>query len=316
MNAAPPISVLLSVRNGLPYVTETISSICQQSFGDFELVIVDNCSEDGTRDLLHAAKEKDSRLRVLLNEKDLGHSGGLNRGLSECRAAWVARIDADDIALPERLECQWQFHGEYPTAGAFSCLAHYIDPTGKRVGKTFHDLKSPADFARYVERNEMIGILHPGAFLDRELVLKIGGYREPFKGCNDIDLWARIAETGRCILVQQKYLVEYRVHPAQGTAKFMENRLRYEWARACASARRGGKSEPSWEEFLQEWNKTPWLHRVNRSRKARAKYFYRQGGLDYACGKPIKAAVELAGAILLQPGYAMGRLLRQWPAKS
>ena len=314
MTAAPPVSVLLSVRNGIPYVSRTIESICSQRFTDFEFIIVDNVSTDGTRDLLHEVAGKDSRIQLLLNEKDLGHSGGLNRGLSQCRAAWVARIDADDIALPDRLKRQWEFVAANPGLGVASCLAYYIDPQGKRVGKTFHDLKTRADFARYMEQNEMIGVLHPGALLDRELVDKVGNYREPYGGANDIDLWARVAETGRAILVQQEYLMEYRVHPAQGTARFMENRMRYEWARASALARRAGKPEPAWEAFLREWNEAPWLRRVDRARKTRAKYFYRQAGLDFACGRKARAIAGLAAAAVLQPDYTLKRLWGQAPA--
>jgi glycosyltransferase involved in cell wall biosynthesis len=310
------ISVLLSVRNGMPYVPLTVASIREQTYADFELVIVDNFSTDGTREYLAEVSREDSRIRVLLNERDLGHSGGLNRGLAECRAAWVARMDADDIALRERLARQWAFIKEYPQAGVVSCLAHYIDPTGRRVGKTYHDLKTPADFERYVKSNEMIGLLHPGAFMNRELILRLGGYREAFGGCNDIDLWARVAESGHLILVQQEYLLEYRVHPNQTTARFMENRLRYEWTRACALARRTSRPEPTWEEFLAIWNGAPLWRRMDRARKARAKYFYRQSGMEYVCGRRLAAAWNFAGAVVLQPGYALRRIIGQRPVKS
>ncbi len=255
MSAAPPLSVLLSVRNGMPYVPETIESIRRQSFADFEFVIVDNVSTDGTRDLLHDVARDDSRIRVFLNEQDLGHSGGLNRGLSECRASWVARIDADDVALPERLARQLVFLEENAQLGVSSCLAYYIDPKGKRVGKTFHDLKTPADFARYFAAGEMIGILHPGALMDRALVERLGGYREAFGASNDIDLWARVAETGRLILVQQEYLMEYRVHPAQGTSKVHgePDALRMgEGLRAGAPGRKSGAVLGGFSDRMEE----------------------------------------------------------------
>ena len=105
METPPPkISVLMSVRNGLPYLKQTVPSILGQTQHDFEFVIVDNCSTDGSRELLQEVARTTSRVKLILNERDLGHSGGLNRGLEACRGEWIARIDADDVALPNRLE--------------------------------------------------------------------------------------------------------------------------------------------------------------------------------------------------------------------
>ena len=308
----PPVSVLMSVWDGLPYVRQTVASVRAQTFQDFEFVIADNASTDGTVDFLRETAREDPRVRLVLNAENLGHSGGLNRGLAECRGRWVARIDADDVALPERLARQLAFVAEHPTLKLASSLAYYIDAEGRRVGQTYHDLATPADFERYMAAGEMIGLLHPGAIMDRETAVRLGGYRAPFGAANDIDLWARIAETGALVLVQQERLMEYRVHPGQISAsKFMEQRMQYEWARACSRARRAGQSEPAMEAFLAAQSSAPWLTRWNRSRKTRAKYFYRQAGLHHICGQRGRALFEFAGAALLQPGYALNRLRGQ-----
>src|SRR5436190_17183838 len=147
MEPAPPkISVLMSVRNGLPYLKETVPSILGQTFEDFEFVIVDNASTDGTREYLKEINTITGRIRLLLNERDLGHSGGLNRGLHACRAEWIARIDADDLALPDRLERQLGFVEDHPDVKVTSCLAYYINEKGERKGKTTLDLVSVEKF--------------------------------------------------------------------------------------------------------------------------------------------------------------------------
>jgi glycosyltransferase involved in cell wall biosynthesis len=302
----------MSVRNGLPYVPATVESIAAQHFADFEFVIVDNASTDGSIAFLQEFASREPRVRLLLNERDLGHSGGLNRGLEACRGQWIARIDADDVALPQRFERQLAFVANQPRLKLASCLAYYIDSRGKRVGKTYHPLATPADFERTMATNEMIGLLHPGAFIDRELALRTGGYRSAFGAANDIDLWCRMAEAGSLVLVQQEYLMEYRIHPGQISAgKFFEARMQYEWARASAVARRAGWPEPSWEEFLARWKSAPWSRRLNRARKTHAKFLYRQAGLEFACGNRLGAIVKMAGASLLQPSYALGRLRGQ-----
>lgn len=312
MKSSPAVSVLMSVWNGMPFVPLTVRSVLAQSFREFEFVIVDNCSSDGTRDFLTEAAASDSRLRLVFNERNLGHSGGLNRGLDECTGTWIARIDADDIALPTRLERQLAFVSQEPRLKVTSSLAHYIDANGRRVAKTYHDLKTPADFERYMAASEMIGLLHPGAFMDRQFVAALGGYREEFGAANDIDLWARVAEAGGMILVQQEYLMEYRIHPGQiSAAKFAEARKQYEWCRSCAKARRAGTPPMAWKTFCDEWDSTPWPARINRWRKLRAKHLYRDAGVRFACGSTLGAVVEFAAAALLQPGYAFRRVAGQ-----
>ena len=311
MNGTPSISVLMSVWNGQPYVRSTIESILLQTHEDFEFIIVDNVSTDGTREILREFETRDKRIKVVLNEANLGHSGGLNRGLQSCRGNWVARIDADDIALPNRLERQLQFTSKNLDVKVTSCLAYYIDQDGRRIGQTAHPMATRESFKRYMRENEMIGLLHPGAFYDRSLIHRLGSYREEFGAANDIDLWCRVAETGATILVQQELLMEYRVHPGAISASFKPARLKYEWARVCAIARRAGRAEPSWEQFLAEWNGKPFIQRLNRSRKILAKAKYRQAALDFVCGNRFKAGFEFLSAVCLQPVYAIGRLAKQ-----
>lgn len=311
----PKISVLLSVRNGLPYVGQTIASILAQTFSDFEFVIVDNCSTDGSRALLQQIAPTDPRIRLLLNERDLGHSGGLNRGLETCRADWIARIDADDVALPNRLERQFAFVQAHPEVAVTCCLAYYINEHGQRRGKTFLEITTVEKFRDYMARNEAIGLLHPGILMRRDAVLEVGGYREPFGGANDIDLWSRISER-HIILVQPEYLMEYRVHGAAlGSLKFLDHRLKYEWCRVCMLARRSGQPEPSWENFLEKWNHVGVWTKLNRARKIHAKMYYRRGGESFIADRKIKGGGYLLLSALLQPRYALKRLARQRPTK-
>src|SRR2546429_7769402 len=145
-------------------------------------------------------------------------SGGLNRGLEFCRGKWIARMDADDIALPDRFERQLAFLRHNPDVKVTSCLAYYIDAEGKQAGKTFHDLTTREAYARYIKENLAIGILHPGAVMDRETLQAIGAYRQEYFPANDIDLWGRFADAGALILVQPEYLMQYRVHGGSATA--------------------------------------------------------------------------------------------------
>src|SRR5690606_198612 len=110
---APVVSVVMAVRNGERHLREAIDSILHQAYPDFELILIDDASTDRTADIL--ASYGDDRIRVLRNDRHLGLSASLNRGIREARGRYIARLDADDVAEPERFARQVDFldrHGE------------------------------------------------------------------------------------------------------------------------------------------------------------------------------------------------------------
>ncbi len=312
MKSEPQISVLMSVRNGLPFVREAIASIIAQTFTDWEFAIVDNASTDGTAAAIEEIAAREPRIRFIRNPADLGHSGGLNRGLEICRGLWVARMDADDVALPNRFERQLEFLRQNPDVKVASCLAYYINQHSTIIGKTVHDLTTREAFQRYLNANLAIGILHPGAMILRELLVKAGGYREAFGPANDIDLWGRLADAGALILVQPECLMQYRVHNGSISAQdFRLARLKYQWARDCMRARRKGAREPAWEEYVAQRQNAQWWLRLNRWRKTNARRLYRQSAQEFISDHVFRAALQVGLATLLQPSYTVPRLLGQ-----
>lgn len=308
----PRISVLMSVRNGLPYVEECIRSIAAQTFRDWEFIIVDNASTDGTIELVEKIAADEPRIRFLRNERDLGQSGSLNRGLEVCRGQWIARMDADDVALPNRFERQLAFVDKTPDVKATSCLAYYINAKSRRVGKTFHDLTTREAFDRYRSEGRAIGMLHPGALIERTTLVNAGGYRTLFDPANDIDLWCRISDRS-LVLVQPEYLMEYRVHGGSDIARSFHLSLQKSlWARDSMRARRAGRPEPGWEEFLAGRRNAPWWVRLNRWRKANAKRLYRQSALDRISSQAFRSTIEMGVAALLQPTYTLRRIKGQF----
>jgi hypothetical protein len=158
---------------------------------------------------------------------------------------------------------------------------------------------------------EAIGILNPGAFIERAAFAEVGGYRQDFFPAEDIDLWARISEKGM-ILVQTERLMEYRVHAGSSvTQSFMSARMKYEWSRACSTTRRAGQPEPSWQTFLSEWNAQPWPRRLNRWRKINAKRLYREAAYHWISRRRMAAALEFVMGTALQPRYTLARLSQQ-----
>ena len=129
---------------------------------------------------------------------------------------------------------------------------------------------------------------------------------------SDIDLWGRLTEAGAVILVQQEYLMRYRVHGGSISAQSFEfNRLKYQWARDCMRARGCGVAEPSWEQYVAGRKNAPWWRRLNRWRKSNARKLYRQSAQDLISKRALRAAVEVVLATLLQPSYTVPRLRGQ-----
>ena len=127
----PPITVLMSCYNGLPYVEEAVQSILAQTFRDFRFIIIDDASNDGSRELLQKLAKQDDRVILLLNEQNLGLTISLNRGIAITDSEWIARMDADDVAVPHRLEKQWRYLNSHTELLLLGSNVIFIDECGK-----------------------------------------------------------------------------------------------------------------------------------------------------------------------------------------
>ncbi len=209
----PAVSVLLPVRDAGPYLRDCIASLDRQTLTDFEVVVVDDGSVDGSAEILDAWAGRDSRVRV----RHLPPSGlvaALNLGIESCRAPLVARMDADDISHPRRLELQAGILDAQPGIGVVSCLVRHF--RWHRVGEGFriyeawlNSLVTPGEIAR--ERFVESPVAHPSVMVRRGLFEQMGGYRD-FGGPEDYDLWLRLLERGVAISKIDRTLYFWREH--------------------------------------------------------------------------------------------------------
>lgn len=187
--STPTVTVLLAVFNGAPLLRASIESVFAQTFTDFELLVVDDGSTDETPAVLH--EYKDARLRVVKNERNLGLTRSLNRGLAEARGKFVARQDADDLSAPQRLEKQVAFLCQHPEVQLLGTCAWRMNPEGRNTGP--NDLPTTHDAIRWASVTDN-PFLHTSVMFRRECVLgEFGGYDERYAICQDFELWNRIA---------------------------------------------------------------------------------------------------------------------------
>lgn len=220
MSAEPRVSVLMPVRNGALFLREALESILAQTFADFELLAIDDGSTDATAELLAEHARRDVRLRVERQDAH-GLTATLNRGIALARGSYIARFDADDVALPQRLEKQVRFLDANPgVAGVGSRFESFGG-----AGRALPVEELPCDPARIrallPERN---CISHPTVVLRRDVLLELGGYRPAFAAAEDYDLWLRITDA-RALANLEEALVRYRVHPGQASVTRLEQQV-------------------------------------------------------------------------------------------
>lgn len=235
------LSVVLPVRNGTPYIGEAVRSILTQTYRDFELVIVDDGSTDGTLDIITAFQKDDPRVRLERNPGS-GLVDGLNHGIAVSTAPLIARMDADDVALPSRLRRQVDFLNEHPEIAVVGSHVTYIDEFGKPAGDAGVLPQTPEDIARHLLKG--CCLRHPTVVMRREAVEKAGGYRRELLDAEDYDLWLRMAEQAALTNLPDVLLL-YRVHSGQVSErkKWMQ-RLSRNLALLAAMERRQGSGDP------------------------------------------------------------------------
>lgn len=130
---APAVSVVMSVFNEEAHVAEAIESILKQTFADFEFIIIDDASTDGSPALIETYAQKDSRIKVFTQPENQGLAVSLNKGLRQATGTYLARMDADDISYPERFQKQFDYLERHPELGALGTFMKEIDEKGEVV---------------------------------------------------------------------------------------------------------------------------------------------------------------------------------------
>ena len=240
MTRTPSVSVVMAVYNGERWLAETLASLAGQTFDDFEIVIIDDGSTDGSADLLAKAAARDARYRVI-TQANCGLVASLNRGLAEAQAPLVARIDADDIAEPERFARQIAFLGAHPAVAALGSAIRIISEDG-----AFRRLQAYPCGPSAVAKAMLLScaLAHPAVMMRREAVLAVGGYREAFRHAEDYDLWLRLSERHELDNLPEP-LLRYRQHGGSVSFRHRQQQALVTFvARHCAQARRAGRPDP------------------------------------------------------------------------
>ena len=202
---SPSVTVLMGVYNGLPRLEHAIRSIQEQTLQDFEFLIIDDGSTDGSARLIQQFAGADSRIRLISHAANRGLGAVLNQGVAAARGALIARMDADDFSLPERLERQVDYFRQHPGTDVVGSYALDVDARGRRV----RERRVPVDHQRIVELVWSNPFIHTTVMFRRDAVLRVGSYAARLQRRQDYDLWFRCVRAGLQLANIPETLVHY-----------------------------------------------------------------------------------------------------------
>lgn len=265
----PALSVVMPVYNGERYVAEAIESVLEQTYRDFEFLIINDGSKDGSLAVLETYAGRDIRIRIISRE-NRGLVASLNEGIAESRAGRIVRMDADDICFPTRFERQVAYMDVHPTCVVLGTGYDLIDEAGRLLVENPSPYCNNADIQRILMTGHCC-LTHPTTMISKEALAQVGGYRPEIRHAEDYDLWLRLAEIGEIINLEEP-LLRYREHSQavtsmHGVEQFESTRRAFE--EAClrrgveatfvmSAPHRGGTTPAETAAWLQERNQTKW----------------------------------------------------------
>jgi hypothetical protein len=236
----PLVSVAMAVCNVDHFLAESVEGVLGQTFRDFEFIIVDFGSTDNSKFIVSRYAASESRIKF----GEIPHCSlaeARNAACSLAQGKYIARMDADDVSVPDRLGWQVDFMEKHPEVGALGGAVEWIDTEGKPLITRNNPVGNREIQSALLERSPL---WQPSVLMRRDAFVGVGGYRSPFAPAEDYDLWLGMAEHFRLGNLRQVVL-KYRIHPYQlSMRKRAEQTLCILDAQASASSRRQGKPDP------------------------------------------------------------------------
>lgn len=297
----PTVSIVLAVRNARGALPKALASLAAQTLTDWECIVVDDGSTDGTAE----AAGGDPRLRVVRQEA-AGLTAALRRGVSEAKGAFLARLDADDACLPDRLRRQMEELARRPELSAVGCGVELVSDSGAPLGARVY----PAEHAALVASLDALltPIPHSTLMVRRDAFEAVGGYRAVFQKAQDYDLLRRLSERGQLsslpdVLVRLTVSNQSVTASAEGGEQFEYGALGFASAALRAKGLKDPLDGPGAAAFVEEfrlWYRASRLPSLFRSRLAR-----REARVAGGEGQPGTAVAALARATWLDPAWPL-----------
>lgn len=297
MSNEPEVSVVMPVRNARRFLDEAVRSVLGQTFSDFEFVVLDDASDDGSAELLRGWARRDRRVRLVASPRPLGLSGSSNAVVRASRAPLVARMDADDVAHPERLARQLEVMRARPDVVLVGALSEGIDAEGRRV--------RPRDRWRLARASLFPPFPHASATFRRAAFEEVGGYREECAGWEDQDLFLRLSRLGPIVVLPDAlHLYRYHVSNSTGSTPIEHRAALYGVRELCLAEFRAGRDYAPLLAEAASWN--------GAAPRATADAVYQTGAMRLWAGQPPDILGEALKPGAVRPRALLALMLAAW----
>ena len=213
---APLVSVVMSVFNGGQWLQAAIDSIVQQTYTNWEFVIIDDASNDDTKTILNAYSQN-PKFKIITNQQNKGLTKNLNTGIALSKGEFIARMDADDISVPDRFAKQVAYLQSNPGVEVVSSFIEFIDENGHAAGQ-WDDDRNATNWKKIKRKLPWYScVAHPTVII-RKTVFENYKYNESQQNSQDWDLWLQLAADDKVIKKINESLLFYRVHKQSMTA--------------------------------------------------------------------------------------------------
>jgi len=281
------ISVIMPAYNSDNFIGDAIESVINQTYPHFELIVCDDGSTDRTLEIVESYAERDTRIRLLRN-KFRSVSLNANSGVHAARYPWIARLDADDLATPDRLEQQIQAAEREPHVVCWGGAAELINRDGRRLRTARLGPETEEEFQEIHRSGKVIYMLGLTTMIRRDAFLRVGGYDPRFNSADDIELLSRLADIGS-VRALPMILGYYRIHGNSFTASrsiIQERLFRFIEARNKANLA-GGNLEL--EAYLEALNQQPFPVLLQEALSGRSRQYYHHATIGFAEERLVQA---------------------------
>ncbi len=307
------VSVVMSAYNAEKYLAEAIESVLAQTYRNFEFIIINDGSKDRSLEIIQQYQAQDERI-IIDDHENMGVARSVNHAIENiAKADIIARVDADDVMLPHRLERQLVFLRENPEVTMTSGYCHLINEQGKIMGiQKLSGFESVAACKESLQqRTEPVICAQTSLMFYKKDFLAVGGYRHIWPS-EDVDLFTRMVENGSILVSPPEVLMKYRVHGQSVMAnRSLREKIQSSWVVDCMARRRKGLEEQSFEAYLQAMEAEPFWKKLNRKREHYGYHYYRNAGIALGSKNYGNFVKWLIPAVLLRPSYVFGKLIFQ-----
>jgi glycosyltransferase involved in cell wall biosynthesis len=303
----------MSAYNAEKYILEAIKSILTQTYPHFELIIINDGSKDNTLEIIKKHQLQDQRI-IIDDHENMGVARSVNHVVENlAKFEIIARVDADDVMLPHRLERQIKFLEDNPEVTMTSGYCHLINEHGKIIGiqklPGFESVE--ACKKSLLQYREPVICAQTSLMFYKKDFLAVGGYRHIWPS-EDVDLFTRMVENGSILVSPPEILMKYRVHSQSVMAnRSMREKNQSSWVVNCMARRRQGLEELTFGEYLNVVSKDSFLKKINRKRQYYGYQYYRNAGIAQGSKQYFRFIKYLIPAVLLRPTYVFNKLIFQ-----